>query len=127
MLIQKIYPVEFPVGVQSSPLPDGWQAGFRVAFLTPVERLQVERLTSLVGQQALDLPARALTPICFPKHALKSPSNLLFHVFSGLAWQAGETSNSFNAIFNKRYVLHLQFLAFDLIGTKDAGKNDPDC
>jgi len=84
MLIQKIYPVEFPVGVQSSP--------FRVAFLSPVESLQVERLTSLVGQQVLD-----------------------------------ETSNSFNAIFNKRYVLLLQFLAIDLIGTKDTGQNNPDC
>jgi len=35
-------------------------------------------LTLLVGQQVLDLPARALTPICFFKHALNSPNNLFF-------------------------------------------------
>jgi len=35
-------------------------------------------MTSLPGQQVLDLPVRALTPICFFNHALNSPSNLFF-------------------------------------------------
>jgi len=42
---------------------------FRVSFLS---------LSLLAGRQVLDLPARALTPICFFKHVLKSPNNLFF-------------------------------------------------
>jgi hypothetical protein len=50
-------------------------------------------LTLLVDQQVLDLPARALTPICFFNHALNSLNNLFFPYIPGLAWQAGETTN----------------------------------
>ena len=72
--------------VQGSPLPDGWQAGFRVIFLS-VRRTQTGLLlTLLICWQVLDLPAislagqpaRALTPICFFNHALNSPNNLFF-------------------------------------------------
>jgi len=89
--------------IQGSPLPDGWQAGFRVIFLF-VHRTQTGLLSSLlICRQVLDLPAialalaaslclagglaqarrgglpaRALTSICFFNYALNSPNNLLF-------------------------------------------------
>ena len=56
--------------VQGSP--------FRVIFLS-VRRTQTALLlTLLICQQVLDMPARALTPICFFNHALNSPNNLFF-------------------------------------------------
>jgi len=56
--------------VQGSP--------FRVIFLS-VRRTQTGLLlTLLICWQVLDMPARALTPICFFNHALKSPNNLFF-------------------------------------------------
>ena len=39
----------------------------------------------------LNLPARALIPICFFNHGLNSSKTCSFFIFSGLAWQAGET------------------------------------
>jgi len=56
--------------VQGSP--------FGVIFLS-VRRPQIGLLLTLViCLQLLDLPARALTPVCFFNHALNSPNNLFF-------------------------------------------------
>ena len=56
--------------VQGSP--------FRVIFLS-VRRTQTGLLLGLlICRQVLDLPARALTLICFFNYALNSPNNLFF-------------------------------------------------
>jgi len=44
-----------------------------------------------MGWEVLNLPARALIPICFFNHGLNSSKTCSFFIFSGLAWQAGET------------------------------------
>jgi len=56
-------------------------SGLRVTFLP---------LILLIGWEMLNLPARALIPICFFNHGLNSSKACSFFIFSGLAWQAGE-------------------------------------
>jgi hypothetical protein len=43
--------------------------------------------------EIVDLPARALTSTCFFNYTLNIPNNLFFPYISGLAWQAGESTN----------------------------------
>ncbi len=56
-------------------------------------RFRVGYFALFILFEIVDLPARALTSICFFNYTLNILNNLFFPYISGLAWQAGESTS----------------------------------
>ena len=65
----------------------------RLIVTTQVARFTVGRLALLIFLEIIDLPARALASTCFFSYTLNIANNPFFAYISGLAWQAGKTTN----------------------------------